>query len=456
MGNAHRGVYVCLSHRWGSITSSQMTKTATLAAREHGIQLSSLPLTFQDAIKITRSVGLQYIWIDSLCILQDSKADWVEESVKMGTYYSSSWLTIAAGVESCQGLFGVRRFDTDLLQYLKVDFFRPGNSTLYFINLPVNWHVVGDEQKSILRKRAWAFQEELLSPRYLGFQENQIFYRYSEYIHFEDGSKEWLWSPQAPKRSQGEYPLDQRLLEQDWLDFIIQDYSSRHLTLDSDRLPALSGVAHEFQRIQGGHYLAGLWRRDLPRDLCWSKEFATGSCIKPIQYRAPSWSWAAIGGRVVQVSLNRCAIEADIIHVSVEPKGLDPMGEVIGGTLVICGVLRRDLVSKKRERPLYDKDRSITLYDFYLLSSNEDATSDITYKFVPDTSDFSTSTTALWLFFITPQVGLALLPVSSSHPQTSANSFERVGLIELDKKGSSEYSAANLQDEKFRTTINIV
>lgn len=127
-----------------------MTTTATLAAREHGIQLSSLPLTFQDAIKITRSLGLQYIWIDSLCILQDSKADWVEESAKMGTYYSSSWLTIAAGVESCQGLFGVRGFDSDWLQYWKVDLFRPGNSTLYFTKLPVNWHVVGDEQKSIL------------------------------------------------------------------------------------------------------------------------------------------------------------------------------------------------------------------------------------------------------------------------------------------------------------------
>lgn len=125
----------------------------------------------------------------------------------MGTYYSSSWLTIAAGVESCQGLFGVRGFDTDWLQYWKVDLFRPGNSTLYFTNLPVNWHVVGDEQKSILRKRAWAFQEELLSPRYLGFQENQMFYRCGEYIHFEDGSKEWLWSPQAPKRSQGSLRL---------------------------------------------------------------------------------------------------------------------------------------------------------------------------------------------------------------------------------------------------------
>jgi hypothetical protein len=132
------------------------------------------------------------------------------------------------------------------------------------------------------------------------------------------------------------------------------------------------------------------------------------------------------------------------------------MGEVIGGTLVICGVLRRGLVSKKRERPLYVKDPWITLYNFYLLSSNEDATSNITYVFVPDTSDFSTSTTALWLFFITPQVGLALLPVSSSHPQRSPNSFERVGLIELDKEDRIKYSAVNLQDEKFRTTINIV
>ena len=102
--NAPRGIYICLSHRWDAASSLHITTTVTLAAREYGIQLSSLPPTFQDAIKITRSVGLQYIWIDSLCILQDSKADWVEESAKMGTYYGSSWLTIGAGVESSQGV----------------------------------------------------------------------------------------------------------------------------------------------------------------------------------------------------------------------------------------------------------------------------------------------------------------------------------------------------------------
>ena len=283
-----------------------------------------------------------------------------------------------------------------------------------------------------------------------------MFYHCGEYIHFEDGTKEWLRSPQAVGRIQGEYPLGISLFEEGWLNAIIEDYSSRHVTRDSDRLPALSGVAHEFQRARGVHYLAGLWRKDLPRALYQSKEYAKGPCLKPVQYRAPSWSWAAIDGRVTQVLESSCSIEADIIHVSVESKGLDPIGEVTGGILVICGALRRGLLSKQRERSLYSQDQSVTLYDFSLLCLNGDVIHDTIYTFVPDTSDFSASTTTLWFLFITPQVGLALLPVSFSHPQKSTNTFERVGLIRMDSGHSIAWSTASLRDEKFRSTINIV
>jgi len=111
--STHKGIYVCLSHCWDSVSSLQTTITATLAARECGIELSTLPQTFRDAIKITRSTGLKYIWIDTLCILQDSKEDWAEESAKMGTYYGSSWLTIGAGVDSMQRLFNKRELNLE-------------------------------------------------------------------------------------------------------------------------------------------------------------------------------------------------------------------------------------------------------------------------------------------------------------------------------------------------------
>ncbi|KAH7314199.1 heterokaryon incompatibility protein-domain-containing protein [Rhexocercosporidium sp. MPI-PUGE-AT-0058] len=423
--------------------------------QKKGIELCSLPATFQDAIKITRAVGRKYIWIDTLCIIQRSEQDWIEESAKMGSYYSSSWLTIGAGVESAQGLFEERRLD--IIQYAKVDLHEPENSRLYFTNRPVN-RIIGDDQNSILRKRAWTFQEEILSPRYLGFQSNQMYYRCGEYIYFESGCKEWLFPPEGSERYEGEAPLFQDLiLEGDWLSDIIVDYSSRELSHGSDKLPAISGIAHERYRLRGGHYVAGLWEEDLPQALCWTKEYATSPCLKPVDYRAPSWSWAAIDGKVAPVRIISSVIEADIVYVSTKPKGADSMGAVSGGVLVVCGVLRPGLLHTKQK---WIEGRSITKYDFKLLCSNEYAADDTIYTFVPDTSDYSDIHTTLWFFNITSQLGLALIPVSSSHPQHSKTTFERVGLIQISMQINDDLiiagSAANLSKEKFRTTITIV
>jgi len=216
-----------------------------------------------------------------------------------------------------------------------------------------------------------------------------MFYRCGEYIDFENGSGEWINSPDIIYvRPQGKVNSP-NLLGGDWLENIVEEYSSRYLTYGSDRLPALSGIVHEFRRIRGGHYLAGLWRDDLPRDLCWTKMFATGPCLKPVRYRAPSWSWAAIDGGIA-LPRKDYVIDAEIIHVSVELKGLDPMGEVRGGSLVICGVLQRGILqrgalSRHREQFRVPRDSSVLLYEFYLVHSNGEAISDISYIFIPDT-----------------------------------------------------------------------
>lgn len=451
--NKQRGRYVCLSHRWDTASSMCTTTSVNLDARKNCIELSSLPQTFQDAIKITRAVGLQYIWIDSLCILQNPELDWAKESAKMGSYYGSSWLTIGAGVPSAQGLFESRQFDMDQLRYLKVDLYEPGNSRLYFTRRPVN-DIVGDEQSSILRTRAWTFQEEILSPRFLGFYGNQMYYRYGEHVYFESGLQECIHTLESSSRNEGKTPLSRDLiLGGDWLSSIITDYSSRELSHESDRLPAISGIAHERQRVRGGHYVAGLWEEDLPQALCWTKRCVTGQCSKSVDYRAPSWSWAAVDGQIWTTIANDSAVEADIIHVSTKLKGLDPMGEVLGGILVIRGVLRRGSLQKG---PSCHNGRLTNRLRFNLLCPNKDAASDSSYTFDPDTSDFSVPNTTLWFFNITPQVGLGLIQLSPSHPQYSMYTFERVGLIEMKDRHELPALAANLQDEKTRTTITIV
>lgn len=93
--HGRRGGYVTLSHCWG-VLHGATTTSSNLEARKHAISISDLPKTFQDAIFITRQLRIQYLWIDSLCILQDSHLDWERESSKMATVYANSYLTIAA------------------------------------------------------------------------------------------------------------------------------------------------------------------------------------------------------------------------------------------------------------------------------------------------------------------------------------------------------------------------
>jgi Heterokaryon incompatibility protein (HET) len=90
-----KGQYVTLSHCWGQQKFLTTTKE-TLPLRTKGIEWDSMPRTFQDAATITRRLGFQYLWIDALCIIQDSEIDWETESAKMGSIYQDSVLTIAA------------------------------------------------------------------------------------------------------------------------------------------------------------------------------------------------------------------------------------------------------------------------------------------------------------------------------------------------------------------------
>lgn len=103
------GGYVTLSHCWGSETFLTL-QTNNIDAMKSGIQISLLNQTFQDAIEVTRRMVFRYLWIDSLCIIQNEPdlADWERESVRMGDYYSNAFCNIAA-TASTSDAKGLRR-----------------------------------------------------------------------------------------------------------------------------------------------------------------------------------------------------------------------------------------------------------------------------------------------------------------------------------------------------------
>jgi hypothetical protein len=103
--------YISLSHCWGSPSSGMIMLTKqTLESFKKMISPETLPQTFRDAMHVARFVGTPYLWIDSLCIIQDSKEDWQREALRMWEVYAFAFLNISttASRSSSEGLFRIR------------------------------------------------------------------------------------------------------------------------------------------------------------------------------------------------------------------------------------------------------------------------------------------------------------------------------------------------------------
>ena len=331
--------YIALSHCWGKSLPIKTT-TENLSNHTQGIAIDNLTQTFRDAVRLTRRFGIRYLWIDSLCIVQDSTTDWQEESAKMSDYYKSSWLTIASGmaVDGLKGCFAARRGPASpycrLNAYLGVE--QP-SCALYFTLDPIEPPIRGQKKavqlvESPLHTRGWTFQEEVLAPRYLSFEPTQVYFRCDKFTSFETGRRLDRHHYFAPESMS---PLERHK----WGEVVVH-YSSRDLTFESDKLPAISGLAHEYHRMWKSTYFAGLWKESLSFDLMWQLDTSERSHRKPISYRAPSWSWASVDGLVYydgllagQNPLRSSFI--DLLDASILLAGSDPMGQVTSGVLTL-------------------------------------------------------------------------------------------------------------------------
>lgn len=292
----HNFRYMTLSHSWGGVQDQVFKFTELNApALRQGITIDKLPLSFQEAIKVARELGYQYLWIDALCIYQDSKKDWMEESAKMGDIYMGCDLNLAAlaAANSFGGLFRSRdplslfscRVDNNEFGELVVQ--REDPRTAMASNSP-------------LLHRGWVFQEKLLSPRTLYFGFDRVHWECRKEVNSEFSPHSWaLFGKRAlleSVESSGEY---QRLgsVRWDWRT-VVQAYSGLNLTKESDRLIALAGVAARWQVATGWTYAAGLWKESLFRDLCWRRTWSLNS-RKSRNSRAWSWSWVSVGDKVI-------------------------------------------------------------------------------------------------------------------------------------------------------------
>jgi hypothetical protein len=363
-GTAER--YTTLSYCWGK-TRTFITTSRSLRLRQVRIRYKYLPKTFRDAIEITRQLGIRYIWIDALCIVQDDRRDWESESAKMGAIYSASFLTIAADLSTdCDGgCFNSKSISQDVASdnapFELITTASDGRESRLFLWDPLRGsrpHGLPDLDESPLSERGWVCQERILSPRILHYTKSQLFWECRTLLVAEDALRPWaLGNINAPTvcglarnlygKSHDAASLD-HLLHIWYQNVVSQSYSRRKLTNPDDKLIAISGIARAFHQHLRSDYVAGLWvQQDLAWGLSWRRR---GHAAKSASYRAPSFSWAALDAAVEwppRRPSGSSSITLENIHVQLDSQ--DPFGRVAVAWIQVTGLVRAATVVARKQ-----------------------------------------------------------------------------------------------------------
>ena len=377
VSKGHKAHYICLSHCWGGTTSTLIQSTKeNLETWKDRIPLSVLPNTFLDAVKFTRAMNIRYLWIDSLCIIQNDAHDWQYEAASMASIYKNSYLTIAAAAskDPFMGCFRPRKTFA-LLGDPVSETVESSNQSEPYLFYPDSESTIYSLAENPLNSRGWTFQEMSLPCRTISFCEDQLLWQCLERISTEDGVidchprsiEEDDYTPKVRTILGARLGLmeefanieSQRLF---WWSMVME-YTTRSTTELKDRLPALSGVIAAFQERTGSTPIAGLWKNDLPYGLLW--QCASRNMRTPQELSlVPTWSWVALEGPIRNhLTLHselgtlfgnerRSSIEivAVIKTAEVYHSSFIPTSPIIGGELSIYGRLQ------EATRSVEDKD----------------------------------------------------------------------------------------------------
>ncbi|KAF2855341.1 HET-domain-containing protein [Plenodomus tracheiphilus IPT5] len=306
--------YLTLSHRWGSSHILSLNSDTQMSFNS-SLNFGDLPLVLQHAIEITFRLGYEYLWIDAMCIQQDSESDWQEESIIMSDIYSGSVCTIAAldAQGNSGGCFTTRNplastpclfpRSTDQLYdplSVVVQERAVASRTLFYGQGKIFWECLAIQKNDMPSFEAsfhsqrnvknWA--ADLQMP----FSESLTQNMRDAYIVYSHGIPPELSRLELNCQQPTGLPHSEELIgfRETWKR-LLQKYSTCQLTLPRDKLIAINGIIHKISTATGMHSIAGLWAELLPADLLW---FTLGPKIGLVTYRAPSWSWAAVHSRI--------------------------------------------------------------------------------------------------------------------------------------------------------------
>jgi hypothetical protein len=271
------GPYMTLSHSWGGAPIAQLERSNSDDFERHML-LESFPKTFREAIAVVRSLDVRYLWIDSLCIIQDAPDDWVHQASLMSQVYRNALCNIGAtaSADSHGGLF--RQRDPSLIATCRIEVQGQAHEIIWEDGMNID----ADSSSPLLR-RAWVAQERWLCPRMLHFAAEQIhwecrtyracepspqFLDAGEFLHLKDD--QGVIADEAEREPEMNEPVRDQMTAL-WLK-LVQSSTYRQLTFATDKLVAFSGIAKTFAEMRGVYdeCIAGLWKSHFLADMLWT------------------------------------------------------------------------------------------------------------------------------------------------------------------------------------------
>lgn len=358
--------YATLSYSWGGAGKRLLTETASIKARCENINIVDFPKTLRDGIVIAKTLGFRYLWIDSLCIVQDDDNDWAYQGTAMTNIYGYSSLNISASssMSSDAGFlhrlpeFGIR------LRHIKP----PAGMAINNIYVGPKLQTLDLEALEVSR-RGWIFQERLVTSATVHYTVHGIVWECVEHTQLQHVQpistapwkaqwKNLLRPSNLPQQQEDDHRQADSKDFRSWHDWV-SVYSNRELFEWTDKLPAIAGVAREFASIFSLTYCAGLWTENLRQDLLWSRHNKVVTLTRSTKYVAPSWSWASVNGsleyREVTLSTPVEKLDLKIMSHFISEEFPGSFGKVAQGHLIVRGLLQAVVIDKSSHLSIMKK-----------------------------------------------------------------------------------------------------
>ena len=360
---ALHGEYITLSHCWGKAPTFKLDRR-TFHRLRSDIQATELPMVFQHAISIAHRLARTYLWIDSMCIIQDSDdhTDWLKEAQTMHMIYANAFLNISATGQrdGAHGLFVSRDPQSELaptkILWTPPDARSADDAAEAYIFSEFLF-LARQLMNEPIHRKGWVLQERLLAKRVLHFSSTQLLWECKHGVLCE------RYPRTLPKYMQSLGPATFKSLDKAYKDIIrptaqgakphptafslwkkvMEAYSRSILTFSSDKMIALSGIAKIARETFRDEYVAGMWRTCLESQLLWNidktRQVNGEASTRGTGYRAPTWSWMSVDGKVSAGTYSRTGLWAEVLDVQLQHTTSDTTRNLLASSLTLRGRL---------------------------------------------------------------------------------------------------------------------